>query len=386
MPAPQPDEPPTDIATDRAMLRRAALAGWRGLGHVEPNPAVGCVIASPHGTVLGIGHHERFGGPHAEARALERCRELGRDPRGATAYVTLEPCNAHGRNPPCSEALIAAGIARVVYARGDVNPLKSGGAARLRAAGVRVDHVSCALASALAAPWARRFEHGLPWVIAKWAQTIDGRIATSSGDSKWISCPASRRRVHALRARVDAIITGVGTVLADDPLLTARGVPVRRIARRVVIDPRLRLPSGCALLRSLDRAPLTLVTSQTTDRARVARAAELSAMGVEVLALPPASAGQLPIIDVLRYLVSTHDASNVLVEAGPRLTGSMLRERHINELLVFIAPTILGDPRGLPPGDTGPATTIAAAHRFTLTRARTLSGDVVLRYIEARTS
>ena len=246
----------------RRFLDMAARAALRAAGDVEPNPMVGCVIARAD-TILGIGHHQKFGGPHAEVNALADCARRANDPRGATAYVTLEPCSHFGKQPPCCDALIRAGVARVVCARPDPNPVSGGGAARLAAAGIPCEFTrTSALASHLADPFAMRIEHRRPWVILKWAQTIDGRTATRDGESQWISSPSSRREVHRLRARVDCILAAIGTVQADNPTLTARGVSrVRRVARRAVIDPRLELPEDCNLLQTLEAAPLTVFTT-----------------------------------------------------------------------------------------------------------------------------
>ncbi|GAF88580.1 unnamed protein product, partial [marine sediment metagenome] len=207
---------------DHRMMARAIALARRGEGHVEPNPMVGCVIVRNRRSI-GEGYHRRFGGPHAEIEALLACT---RDPQGATVYVSLEPCCHHGKTPPCTDALIAARVARVVVAARDPNPVVRGrGIRRLRTAGIDVETgVLEGEAAEVLAPYATRVRLYRPFVIAKWAQSLDGKLATRTGHSQWISCEASRRRVHRLRARVDAILVGCGTVLADDPLLTARGV------------------------------------------------------------------------------------------------------------------------------------------------------------------
>ncbi len=323
------------------MLDRAARAAWRGLGRVEPNPLVGCVIAAGE-QVLGIGHHRRFGGPHAEVDALADARRRGHGDRlaGATAYVTLEPCNAHGKQPPCVDALLAAKVARVVFARADPNPLKAGGAERLRASGVRVELSGASpAATRLSEPFVHRLTIGLPWVIAKWAQTIDGKVATRTGQSQWISGERSRRAVHVLRGRVDAILTGIGTVLADDPLLTARGVPVRRVARRVVIDPEGRTPAGSRLVATAGMAPLTIVTAAGNE-SRLAAVA--GAAGVEVVGVPT-SHGAILMRGVLAWLARERGAATVMVEAGAGVLGSLLAEDLINEARVYVGPMLLGD-------------------------------------------
>lgn len=363
----------------KGFMHRAALAALRGAGAVEPNPLVGSLIVSAGGEVLGIGHHRRFGGPHAEVEALADAARNGRSVRGATVYVTLEPCDHHGKTPPCTDALIAAGVSRVIYARPDPNPVAAGGAERLRAAGIEaVLDESSALARRLTDPFVKRIRTGLPWVIAKWAQTIDGRVATRDGDSKWISGPASRRHVHTLRGRVDAILTGIGTVLADDPLLTARNVPTRRVARRVVIDPALRVPEDGALVRSLDRATLTIVTRVPAGRS-ADKADRLRSRGVEILEIA-GSGLALDLAEPLGHLVRVHDAVNVLVEAGPRLLGALFRARLVDEALVYIAPRLMGDPLALSPAEIGSAPSLGHARQLELLRARTIDGDVVLHY------
>jgi len=214
-------------------MRRALALAERGRGRVEPNPLVGCVIVKM-GRVVGEGFHRRFGGPHAEVIALNRA---GRAARGATAYVTLEPCCHHGKTGPCTDALIRAGVKRVVTAcRDPFKKVAGKGIAQLHRAGITVEVGLLRVeAQSLNAPFFKRVTTGLPWVIAKWAMTLDGAISSGKkGPSRWISGPQSRRMVHELRARVDAILIGIGTALADDPLLTARGVKVRRVARRVV--------------------------------------------------------------------------------------------------------------------------------------------------------
>lgn len=356
---------------DRAMLRRAARLALRGHGGAEPNPLVGCVVADAAGRVAGEAGHRRCGGPHAEALALAAA---GARARGGTAWVTLEPCAHHGRTPPCADALIAAGVARVVYARRDLHELAAGGAERLRAAGVAVELLEEPSAVAVAEPWARRRRTGRPWVVAKWAQTLDGRIAASNGASRWISGAASRRLLHRERGRVDAIMTGIGTVLSDDPDLTARGVRRRRIARRVVVDPRLETPTGGRLVASLDRAPLHLVAGPAAPEDR---AASLVAAGAEVLRAP---AAEIDLDWLLRELAARWDVAHVLVEAGPGLLSRLFARSLVDEAWVFVAPRLLGDDSGVPPLRGFRPESIAAAQRLELVDRRTRGEDVVLRY------
>lgn len=367
----------------RPMLDLAARAAARAAGLVEPNPLVGAVVVGgasgpAPGRVIGVGHHRIYGGPHAEVEALADCRRRGHDPRGGTMYVTLEPCAHWGKQPPCVDAVLAAGVARVVAAREDPNPLAAGGAAALRAAGVAVEftHVSRA-ATRLCDAFVKRVTTGLPHVIAKWAQTIDGKVATRDGESKWISSARSRLRVHRLRARVDAILTGAGTVRADDPTLTARGVPLRRTARRVVIDPRLTLDPASKVFCGLDAAPTTLVTAEGHATEGVLQ--HLRERGVQVWAMP-APDGEIDVRVVLRRLLQEYDASNVLVEAGPRLLGRLFREDLIDECQVYLGPLLLGDHLAADPAEAGPAPALAAARRFELLDLRRIGDDARLVY------
>jgi len=383
-------------------MRHAARLALRGHGGAEPNPMVGCVIVDAHDTVIGWGLHRRCGEAHAERAALESARSAGHSTRGATVYVTLEPCLGSGRTAPCVDALIDAEVARVVHACRDPHPKGRGGADALRAAGIAVELLSdCEEATALSAPFRRRVVDGRPWIVAKWAMTIDGRIASSSGDSQWISNPRSRAAVHRERGRVDAIITGIGTVLADDPRLTARSVRRRRVARRVVVDPQLRLPDECALLRTLDDAPLTIACA--TSLADGGRAASLRSLGVEVLALPDdrsdspvdrGLAGQahstlrtpLDLQPLAEHLATAHHATVCLVEAGPRLVGSLIAQELVDEAWIFVAPRLLGDAAAIPSVDGLAAPRMTDASRWSLVDVRRRGEDVMLRYRSASAS
>lgn len=366
------------MSETRHMLDLAGRAAWRALGMVEPNPMVGCVLARD-GEVLAIGHHRVFGGLHAEREALASCAARGIDPRGATAYVTLEPCNARGKQPACVDALIEAGIVRVVYAVEDPNPPKSGGAARLRAAGIAAEHSpESVLAARASGAFRTRISSGLPLVIAKWAQTLDGKIATRTGQSQWISGEAARRRVHRLRAKVDAIIAGIGTVEADDPMLTARGVrKVRRVARRVVLDRELRIRPDAALVRSAREAPVSVVAAPETLESEqgAARGKVLRAAGVDVMTCAATDRG-LDLTGVLKDLVKRHDVSTVLVEAGPRVLGSLVESDLIDLAIVYIAPLILGDEHARSVAEGRIVEELTEGHRFELLRTRRVGPDI----------
>jgi len=363
---------------DHRMLRIGARLALRGFGRVEPNPMVGCVIADASGEIAAMGHHRALGGAHAEIEALARARELRRDVRAGTMWVTLEPCAHTGRTAPCTDAVIQAGLSRVVAARRDPTPEAGGGLERLAEAGVATDVVPEALAGAVGLPFVKRVRTGLPWVIAKWAQTLDGRIATSSGESKWISGATSRRSVHRLRAMSGAVLTGIGTALADDPLLTARAVPRRRIARRVVLDPSLELALESNLIRTVAEAPLTVATLD----ASVVQAKRLRDAGVEVVACP-ADDGTLDVAALLRHLAEL-EVSTVLIEAGPRTLGRLFDQDLIDEALVYIAPTVMGDQTAHASVDGAPLERLSDARRFSFWRIKRLGGDAALRAVRLR--
>lgn len=309
----------------------------RGHGLVEPNPMVGCVALDAAGQTVGWGWHRRVGGDHAEVEAI-RC--AGAAAKGGTLVVTLEPCAHHGRTPPCSDAIIAAGLSRVVFATKDPNPVAAGGAEVLRRAGIEAIHRPCTAANDLNAPFLRRTIDARPWISAKWAQTIDGAIAAPSGESRWISSARLRKAVHRERGRVDAIMTGIGTVLIDDPLLTAREVTARRAPIRVVVDPYLRIRAETRLVQDAANGPTVVVAvrpealSEQRDRRR-----ELEALGVRFVELPVNEGG---LAAMLGTLAREFGVSRVLVESGGGLVGTMLREGLVDECWVVVAPTIAG--------------------------------------------
>lgn len=370
------------VSDDARLLDLAARVALRGMGHVEPNPMVGCVLARD-GTIIGIGHHRRFGGPHAEVEALNDCQQRGNDPRGATAYITLEPCCHVGKTPPCTDALIRAGVHSVVAAMRDPGPASKGGADVLARHGIQTRFTDASpLATALSEPFRKRVVTGLPWVIAKWAQTIDGRIATRTGESKWISGAPARRRVQRLRGRVDAILTGLGTVSADDPRFTVReGPPPRRIARRVVLDPMLQIPPTATLVRTAHEIP-TLVACGPEAPQQARRT--LTDAAVVVLEVPPAPGG-LDIAALLRRLAAEFGTATVLVESGAILLGSLFEADLVDEALIDIAPLLLGDEQARPAASGRVAASLADGRRFQLCRAKPLGPDVELLYRRTRT-
>lgn len=377
-------------AADRAHMAEALRLAARGLYTTQPNPRVGCVIVR-EGEVVGRGFHVRAGEPHAEVHAL---REAGEAARGATAYVTLEPCAHHGRTPPCADALVRAGLARVVLACLDANPLVAGqGAARLRTAGIEVaSGLLQDQAEALNAGFLRRMAGGLPWTRAKVASSLDGRTAMASGESQWITGEPARRDVQRWRARSCAIVTGVGSVRADDPALTVRAglwpsdedFPGRQ-PLRVVLDSTLRLSPDARLLQG--DGPVRVVTRgesglagaalvaalRLADPARAARAEALLAAGAELVAAEADGHGRPDIRAVLAQLAAA-GCNEVLVEAGPGLVGSALQAGVVDELVLYQAPTLLGS-TARPLADW-PLALMAEQQRLKLVDLRQIGDDV----------
>lgn len=374
-----------DTRLTASRLDLAARLALRARGDVEPNPMVGAVIVK-HGRIIGMGHHRRFGGLHAEREALADCVRRGEDPAGSTVYCTLEPCVHHGKQPPCCDALIAARVAEVVYARPDPTGVSGGGERVLRAAGIGARCTDASrLATRLSDPFVHRVTTGLPWVIAKWAQTIDGRIATRTGESQWISGEASRRRVHRLRARVDAILTGLGTVAADDPMLTARGVRrVRRVARRIVIDRDLDIDEDRKILRTARDTPTLIACNKDLLTSGIAESkrARLDAMGVEFMGVPErlSDGGRLRLDMLLEAVCARFDITNLLVEAGPGLLGALFEEDLIQEAIVYVAPMLLGDAEAMSAATGRIAERLSQGRRFELCRARRVGEDLELTY------
>lgn len=320
---------------DRAHLRRALELAEGGRGRVSPNPLVGAVIVRG-GDVVGEGFHAELGGLHAERAALADCRERGEDPAGATIYVTLEPCAHQGRQPPCVEAILEAGIGRVVIASEDPSEKAAGrGPGILRDGGVEVAFASGAEATAarrLNQPFRKHARTGLPLVVLKMAMSLDGQTTTAAGDSPWISGPESRELVHRWRAESDAIAVGIGTALADDPLLTAR-VEGARQPKRVVFDSNARLPLDSQLLQTLDQAPVLLVTAPGAPADRVGA---LESAGAEILVATD--------LDSALRELGRREITSLFLEGGQTLASSFLTSDLIDESRTFVAPMLLGDP------------------------------------------
>lgn len=365
-----------DKAAHQQWLRLAARIASRGVGSVEPNPPVGCVIVSPDGDVVGMGHHRRFGGPHAEVEALRCADERA---RGATAYVTLEPCRHEGKTPPCTEALIDAGIVRVIAAMRDPGEESGGGIERLREAGIEAEIRPCRAADQLAAPWLHRARTGLPWIIAKWAQTLDGRVATRTGESQWISSPVSRRLVHRMRGRVDAMLTGIGTVRADDPLLTPRGVPIRKRPMRIVVDPDLETPTACKLVQTA-RQWRTIILTSAEAAEHSGRAAAMEEAGAEVMAVELDSSGRLDVRAALRALSQRDSVCRVMVEGGTGLLSGLFEAGLVNECRTFIGPLMLGDESAMSAVSGRYAPALRDGISLELWSAHRCGPDTLLRY------
>ena len=321
---------------DELMMRRASELARRGLGFVEPNPVVGAIVVDSSGTIVGEGWHQNYGGPHAEVHALA---QAGVKANGATLYVTLEPCCHFGKTPPCSRAVIAAGIRRAVIGMRDPNPrVDGGGIEELRNAGIAVEiglleHD----AQRLAAPFVNLVTQHRPWFHGKWAMTLDGKIATRSGHSKWITNEASRAVVHQLRGRMDGILVGIGTAIADDPALTARPKGPR-IATRIVVDSVARLPVESQLVQTASEAPVLVLT---TTAAPSDRCACLRDAGVEVIAIDSDSNGK-PDLNNVSLELGRRRFTNVLVEGGGQMLGAFFDKGLIDEVHAFIALKLVG--------------------------------------------
>ncbi len=331
------------MQTDTDTMQLALELARRGLGNVEPNPAVGCVIVK-NDEIIGQGWHQRFGGPHAEINALGDCRAKGHDPRGATMYATLEPCSHTGKTPPCCQAVIEAGIKKIFIASEDPTKLASGGIEQLKQAGIQVETGLCGdEAEQLNAPFYKHARTGLPWVIVKWAQSIDGKLSwvNPPAEGNWISNEKSRADVHQLRKKVQAILTGIDTVITDNPKLTVRveGESIDCPPLRTVLDSKLRMPWDCYLITVHD-APTLIVTTEQTAQTEFQQVEKLQDAGVEVFAVQECREH----CDLKATLteLGRRGIQQLLVEAGPRLISQFLAENLTDELRIYIAPMILG--------------------------------------------
>lgn len=361
---------PDHSPADEAFMREALALAAQSIGLSEPNPRVGCVITTATGQVLGRGFTQEAGGPHAEVMALRDAAAKGHDVRGATAYVTLEPCSHHGRTPPCCDALIAAGLGRVVAASQDPNPLVAGsGSERLRANGM-------AVTTGLLADESRELNIGFfsrmlrkrPWVRLKSAISLDGRTALENGQSQWITSEAARIDGHAFRKRAGAILTGVGTVLEDDPRLDVRLVETPKQPLRVIVDSRLETPPTAKILQPPGQV---LLYAAVHDKGREAA---LKAHGAEI-AFAPGPSGKVDLPSMLTDLAQ-RGVNELHVEAGHKLSGSFVREGLVDELLVYQAPTLVGLGQGL--ASFGPLETLADALALRFVSIERLGPDLRL--------
>ena len=358
---------------DRQRLHQALLLAEQAIGLSDPNPRVGCVVGRDDGTVLGQGWTQEAGGPHAEVMALREARQQGHCIRDATVWVSLEPCAHHGRTPPCCDALVEAGVGRVVVAATDPYPAVAGlGIAKLRAAGIAVDLGDDDLRAAaweLNIGFFSRVVRGRPWVRVKSASSLDGRTALADGQSQWITGSEARADGHAWRRRAGAVLTGIGTVLADDPRMDVRLVPTQRQPLRCVLDSQLRLPME-ARIRHDDRL---LVYA---EQARVsARPDALMGAGT-LVGVPVASGGGLDLAAVLRDLAH-REINELHVEAGARLNGAFIEAGLCDELLLYLAPTLLGGGPGI--ATLAPPPSLAAAQRLHWAECSRVGTDLRLR-------
>jgi diaminohydroxyphosphoribosylaminopyrimidine deaminase/5-amino-6-(5-phosphoribosylamino)uracil reductase len=361
-------------AGDSTFLKRAVTLAVAGRGRVSPNPLVGAVVVKD-GEVLGEGYHAAYGEAHAERAALIACGPS--DTRGATLYVSLEPCCHHGRTPPCTDAILEAGIRRVVVGSDDPTEKASGrGLGILRDEGVEVvvaEGEVAAAARLLNQPFRKHARTGRPHVLFKSAMTLDGKVATRTGDSKWISCEASRRLAHRWRGERDAVVVGIGTALADDPLLTARADGPVRQPRRVVFDSEGRLPLDSRLVRGANELPLTVVLSRAASRRRT-DALEAAGAGIVV------ATGENEPARVRSALtqLGADGVTSILLEGGPRLAGAFLDAGEVDELRLFVAPVVVGGSSARDPLEGEGVERIAQATRALALDVERVGEDVLV--------
>lgn len=370
------DEPPPFSDADANWMRLALELAARGQGRVEPNPMVGCVLVH-NGQVIGQGFHTAFGQAHAEREAIRDCINQGQQGKlaDATAYVTLEPCCHTGKTPPCTDALLEAGIAEIVVAMTDPFPKVQGGGIRvLREAGKRVrTGLLSEQAQQLNAPYLTRLQLERPWIIGKWAMSLDGRIATATGNSKWITGPEARGDAHVTRGRVDAVMVGINTALADDPMLNARiEAPLPRVASRIVIDSQLRLPIESKLVASAEKIPVIVLCGPEASRAKCEK---LESANVRVFRGEEPDATER-LRSFLKQLALEFQMTNVLVEGGSRLLGTLLELDAIDQCDVYVAPKLIGGNGALSPiGGLG-FDAVDAGPKFEVQAIQPIGGDV----------
>ena len=369
--------PPDQFADDAATMTRAVALAERGRGHVEPNPCVGAILTAPDLSFIAEGWHERWGGPHAEVNVLTAAGERA---RGATLFVTLEPCCHHGKTPPCADAVIAAGVRRVVVGTGDPAPhVAGGGLAKLRDAGVEVEvGVLQDECRALIAPFLKRLAVERPWVIAKWAMSLDGRTAARTGDSKWISSRESRRLVHRWRGEVGAVVVGAGTLRADDPHLAPRPAdfdlpPSPRTPVRVVVSSSGELPAGSRLAATPEDGPVWVTALPG------AAPADLPPHATRYV-LPPDPADPARVdAGALLDLLGRFGVSNVLLEGGGTTAGAWFDRGLIDEVRAFVCPRLIGGAASPSPLGGAGVAEVQAGPRLKRVRTENVGGDVLIR-------
>ncbi len=360
----------------KKFMELAISLARKGIGSVEPNPAVGAVLVK-NGRIIGKGWHKKFGGPHAEINAISDCRKKGFNPAGSTMYVTLEPCCHFGKTPPCTDAIIKAGVKKVVVAVIDPSPHAKGkGIKLLRKAGVEVQTGLCKKqAEILNAPFFKNVTAGKPWIIIKWAQSRDGFLASKK--TKWISNKKSRIDAHRLRRRIDAIIVGINTVIADDPLLIE--VPKRKDRKitRVVLDSNLRIPLNCRIIKTTNKSPVLIITSKKTIKKNFEKASQIRQKGAEILTVPVKNG--LCDINYLIKELSKRRFQQVLIEGGSAVINSFLKTGLADEIVVYIASSVIG-PNGKAPIKIA---VDESAHRLCLhlTEIKKFGDNCRLRYI-----
>lgn len=361
---------------DEAHLRRTLELAERGRGRTSPNPVVGAVVLGADGQAIGEGYHHTHGAPHAERVAIESC---SKDTTGGTIYVSLEPCAHTGKQPPCTEAIIEAGIARVVYASDDPTEKASGrGPGILRDEGIEVvaaDGEIAAAARMINQPFRKHAKTGRPHVLFKSAQTLDGKVATASGDSQWISGEESRELAHRFRAECDAIAVGIGTALSDDPMLTARveGTPGDRQPMRVIFDSEARLPLDGALVASAREVPVVVVASRAAPRETLA---SLEAAGVDVIVAAGANEAAR-VVSALNELGS-RDVQSLLLEGGPHLAGAFFEAGEVDWLCLFLAPIVLGGKQARSAVEGAGVERIADAYKALSIQSDRIGDDVMI--------
>ena len=368
-------------AADQEWMSKALEQAQHSLYLSNPNPRVGCVIVR-EGKMIAQGHTQQVGGPHAEIQALADLRTKGLSAEGATVYVTLEPCSHTGRTPPCVDALIAAKPAKVYIAMQDPNPLVAGrGIERLKAAGIEV---YCGLleqeAEVLNRGFISRMTRGLPWVRLKIAASLDGKTALSNGQSQWITGPTARKDGHHWRAQACAIVTGVGTIKEDDPLLNVREVATQRQPWKVIVDSKLETPSSAKILKNLDGAQVIIMCGKLDSKEQQQKAAIFREQGIEVTEMPNTQ-GKVDLPKMFAYLAQEREMNEVHVEAGFKLNGSMLREHCVDELLLYYAPFFIGDGIGM--ANIAPLSHLDQRQDWQIIDQDVLGKDMRLRLIRA---